>query len=104
MIVGRVSGRAIVKIDRLDSEWVPYDIEVEVLEDDVEDDEKYYEEDFECMTTGTIGVPEAAENLEVGESVTVEADFCFTYFKDYWGEYDMELYWENEKIHERRTA
>lgn len=102
-VVGGVKGKAIVRIERMDSEWVPFHTETEILEDNCSD-ERYYEEDFSMMDTDTVPTPVNCENLEVGQSITVKADFEWVYTKDYWGEYDSELYWENAEVVEDEVA
>jgi hypothetical protein len=103
MIVGSASGKAVLVIDRLDSKYVPFSVQA-CIESCSGGDRDYVTNDFECLDTQSLPVPDAARKLKVGQRVVVRVVYEITYTRDYWGEYDVELEYLKQKVIRRYKA
>lgn len=95
-----IKGKALIIIERLDSEHVPFDITVYVQSGGRGG---YYEEEtWDCLSTDTLPCPSAAYKLKVGEKVWVSVVYVIKHHVAYWGEWDTKLYYKKERVIKRR--
>ena len=91
-------GTATLLITKMDSKWVPFQVDVEDYEDQDPKAHDFIHEEFSLLDTDTLANPDAAYDLKVGESVRVEVDYEFTYTTDYYGEVDCELEYTRQQV------
>jgi len=92
-----VKGIATLRITREDSKWVPFYVEIDI--DSCDSDLYEPSEEFQLLETDTLPCPDAAYKLEVGESVTVEVGYEFTFTQDPMTlEWDCDLEYTSQKV------
>ena len=98
-----VKGKALLIIEKLDSKHVPFD--VTVYEQSTSAEYKgCCSEDWDCLETDTLPLPDCAYKLEVGDKVWVSVVYQFNWHQDYWGEWDVELNYHKQRILKRKNA
>jgi hypothetical protein len=96
-----IKGKALLIIEKLDSEWVPFDVQVYVQSSSSED-KWCNDQDWECLSTDTLPVPDIAYKLNVGDKVWVSVVYQFNYHQDYWGDWDCKLDYLKQRILKKR--
>lgn len=92
-----MKGKALLTIERLNSKWVPYDVYTTILTGYYD----YVHEEFQLLETDSLPLPDAAYKLKVGEKITVAVSWEFHYSQDYWGEHDVDLYYNRQRVIKR---
>lgn len=100
-----VSGKALLVITRMNSEHVPYDIEVYIQSCS----EEHYAwrdeimEAFSCAECDVLPLPDVCEKLRHGDQITLAVTYVYTmYGPDYWGEYSSYLEYPKVTVLRRR--
>ena len=98
-----IKGKALLTIERLDSEWVPFEVHAFVQSCSMggESTRDMIAEDFGLLDTDTLPVPSIGHKLREGEKATVSVVYEFTYSHDYFGEYDVGLCYHKERVLKR---
>ena len=97
-----LKGTATLRITKEDSTLVPFCVEIIDLESSTGEEYEPHDE-FDLLGTDTLPCPDAAYDLEGGESVTVDVEYELYYTTDYFGEVDCELSYARQEVKSNET-
>lgn len=97
-----ISGKALLHVTRTDSEWIPFEVETNILTGGGDPSGYSPTEDFELLESGALPLPAAANKLKPGERITFAVSYEFIYRRDYWGECDVDLEYNRVRVLRRR--
>lgn len=99
-----IRGKALLVIDRLNSEHVRYDIHAFIRSCTPGTDASYdcVQEAFWCAACGAHSVPNAAYKMQIGDRLRIAVTYQLTYTQDYWGEWDSDLVYLKERVLRRQ--
>jgi hypothetical protein len=98
-------GKALLIIDRLHTDnpkEFHWDIDVRQFTINQDDPGGEVAEAFNCVQYDVIQAPAAAYKMQVGDRIRVLVHYEMHFSQDYWGESDMDLYYERERVLRRQ--
>lgn len=100
-----ITGKALLVIEALDCEYVPF--QVYPYLQSCNGGEEYSDvalENFQLLDTATLSLPDAAYKMSVGEVIRVSVVYEFTFSCDYYGEYDVDLLYNKQRVLRKQKA
>jgi hypothetical protein len=98
-------GKALLIIDRLEANRPTdfhWDIDVRQLTLNCDDPGGEVNEAFSCVGWDSLPAPAAAYKMQIGDRIRVLVHYEIHFSCDYWGESDMDLYYERERVLRRQ--
>lgn len=98
-------GKALLVIDRLEcknAREFHWNIELHQFSLNRDDPGGEVREAFDYAEWDMLPAPAAAYKMEVGDRIRVLVHYELHFTTDYWGEHDMELYYERERVLRRQ--
>lgn len=95
-------GRALLVIDKLDSEHVPWGIQPFVQAMNHEDPGGEVHEMFSCAAADCAPMPAAAHRMKTGDRIRVLVHFEIHFSRSWEGEHDADLYLERVRVLRRQ--
>lgn len=104
-----IKGKALLVIERTDSEYCPFHVDVFIQSTSHEDPYEgrvIMEQEFEYLAykSGRHAVPAAAKKLKEGERIRLYVVYECRWHKDHDGEYDSEIFYHKERVLRRQRA
>lgn len=105
MKLGSARGKALLILEHTGSRWVTYEVAAFIQScsgNAIARD--CAGEDFDLLSTSSLPLPDAARKLQPGERIWVKVTYEFSYYRDYYGEDDVELEYHKQHVIKRRPA
>jgi hypothetical protein len=97
-----LKGKALLIIERTDSEYVPFDVNAIILTGHSLEGKDAARDDFDLLSTKSLPLPNAAYKLRVGDKIWVNVVYEFFYHQDYFGEWDVDLTYNKQRVIKRK--
>lgn len=98
-----IKGKALLVIDKLDSKYVPWEVQV-YIQSCSHEDAYWINDDFSLLETDALPLPDAAYKMNVGDRIRVAVTYEFHYIRgDGWTtDDDIELHYTKQRVLRRQ--
>lgn len=99
-----IKGKALLVIDKLDCQYVPWDVTVFIQSCNYENAYDWINEWWSLLDTDSLPLPDAAYKMNVGDRIRVAVTYEFHYiYGDGWStDDDIELYYTKQRVLRRQ--